>query len=295
MTTSRDTRPPSWLDASLWPWPGRLHPVPGGRVHVTDVGEGPPILFVHGTPTWSIDWRHLVADLSIDHRCLTVDHLGFGLSDRPAGAGYRPEDHALRFAAFADTLDLRDITVVMHDFGGPIALPWVLDHTDRIRRIVLLNTFAWRLDAPSTRFVAHILGSPLGRWLYRWANLSLRVIAPSAWGDRSKLSPELHAQHLAPFEDRDARVAVLWALARSLLGSEESFDRIGARLGALNSVEVDLIWGMKDPAFPEPHLRRWQAALPHARTRELPDAGHWPQEEFPEAVLDVLRNPRHQE
>ncbi|MCB9687501.1 MAG: alpha/beta fold hydrolase [Alphaproteobacteria bacterium] len=278
----------TWVDPALWPHPPRYHALPEGRLHHVDVGEGRPVLWVHGTPTWSIDWRHLIAGWA-GRRHLTVDHLGFGRSDRPAAVGYRPEDHANRFAAFADALDLRDATVVLHDFGGPIGLPWVLDHLDRVERLVLVNTWAWPFEDRTMRLGAKVLGGPLGRWLYRWANLSLRVIAPSAWGDRSKLRPELQAQLLAPFEDRDARVEVLWALARSLLASESFYASLDRRLPALRDTRVDIVWGMKDPAFPPPVLARWRTSVPHARVLELPDAGHWPHEEAPDAVLGWLQ------
>ncbi len=280
---------PSWLDRTLWPWPGRTVPTDDGGLHVTEVGEGPPILFVHGTPTWSIDWRHQVRALSDDHRCITVDHLGFGLSDRPADAGYRPEDHAARFARLADALDLHGVTVVVHDFGGPIALPWVLDHAERVARVVVLNSFAWPLQAPAERFAAGIAGSFLGRLLYRWFNLSVRVIAPSAWADRSKLTPALFAQHTAPFHVPADRVGVLWALARALRKSEAHYRAIEARLPELADTPVDIIWGTADPTFGPAHLARWQQALPHARVLALDGVGHWPHEEAPQAVTDRLR------
>ncbi|MEZ4323278.1 MAG: alpha/beta fold hydrolase [Myxococcota bacterium] len=272
---------------ATWPWPTRDHADPDGRMAVTEVGSGRPILFVHGTPTWSIDWRHLVADLSRDHRCIAVDHLGFGASERPDGVGYRPEDHAARFSRFADSLDLSDATVVVHDFGGPIALPWVLANRDRVRRLVLLNTWAWPFRTRSTRFVAWVLGSPLGRVLYRWANLSLRVIAPGAWADRSKLTPELQAQLLAPFANRSSR-DVLWALAHSMLASEPFWAHLEQQLPSLRGLAIDLIWGTRDPAFGPPDLASWQQHLPHARTLELP-VGHWPHEEDPDAVIARLR------
>ena len=126
-----------WLDRNAWPWEARFHEGSEGRLHYIDVGEGPTFLFSHGTPTWSFEWRHLIAGLEDRARCIAVDHLGFGLSDRPAQAGYRPEDHAARFAEFPDALDLRDVTVLIHDYGGPIALRWILDHPDRVARVVI--------------------------------------------------------------------------------------------------------------------------------------------------------------
>lgn len=282
--------PPVWLDLNLWPFPGRFHALPAGRLHVTDVGVGPPVLFVHGTPTWSIDWRHVITGLVADHRCIAADHLGFGLSDRPFGAGYRPEDHAERFAVFADSLDLRDLTLVVHDFGGPIALPWAVRNRQRLRRLVVLNTWAWPFDDRVQRMGARLLGSSFGRWLYRRFNLSLRVITPSAWGDRSKLTDALFAHLLSPFADPDARAEVLWPLARALLSSEGHYTRLHQDLHLLHEVPTTLVWGMKDHAFPPRTLTRWRAELPHARGVELAASGHWPQEEDPDAVIEAIRS-----
>lgn len=115
---------PTWLDREAYPFLLRRAPLPDGGLSYVDVGDGAPVLLSHSTPTWSFEWRHLVRALAPDHRCVAPDHLGFGLSDRPDGADYSPEAHARRFAAFADRLDLRDVTLVIHDYGGPIALPW---------------------------------------------------------------------------------------------------------------------------------------------------------------------------
>lgn len=282
--------PPAWVDTALWPYPPRYHRLDEGRLHYVDEGSGPPMLFVHGTPTWSIDWRHLIAGLSPSHRCIAVDHLGFGLSDRPAGVGYRPEDHAGRFARFASALDLHDVTLVVHDFGGPIALPWAFDHLERVSRVVIVNTWAWPLTDFSLRAGGWVLGSPVGRLLYRWLNLSLRVIAPTAWADRRRLTPELYAQHLAPFAaDPAARVTVLWALARALTASDPHYQSLSEQLSRLTDVRVDLVWGTKDPAFPVSILEEWRRRLPHAEVHEIDGAGHWPHEERPDAVLDALR------
>lgn len=277
---------PTWVDRSLWPFPPRAFHGPEGRLHYVDEGQGPPVLLVHGTPSWSIDWRHLIRGLAPQARCIAVDHLGFGLSDRPHAAGYTPEDHARRFAAFADALDLHDLTLVVHDFGGPIALPWAVANAHRLRRVVVVNSWAWSVqDDPRMRLGARLLGSALGRVLYRWLNLSLRVIAPSAWGDRRKLTPALQAQLLAPFPHRDERGEVLWTLARALLASSAHYAHLEARLGALRDVPMGLVWGMADTAFTPDHLARWLRLRPDAEVLRVPGAGHWPHEEEPELVL----------
>jgi len=135
---------------------------------------------------------------------------------------------------------------------------------------------------------ARLAAGPLGRWLYRRLNASQRLIMPSAYGDRTRLTPEIHRQYLSVFPDADSRERVLFALAQSLLGSSAFFDRLWQRRARLGSVKVHLVWGMRDSAFPPYLLERWQQACPHASTVRIADAGHWPHEEAPEAVLEAL-------
>lgn len=277
---------PAWLDRSAYPFSLRR----AGGLSYIDEGAGPPVLFAHGTPTWSFEWRHLVRALAPDHRCIAPDHLGFGLSDRPDGADYSPEAHARRFAAFADQLDLRDVTLVVHDFGGPIALPWALANRGRLRRLVVLNSWMWSFaDDPVMRKRARLAGGAFGRWLYRWANVSLRVLMPSVYGDRRALTRAIHGQYLAPFTSRRARGEVLWALARGLNGSADHFDQLWRERAALADLPALVLWGMRDGAFRPPMLDRWRAITPQARIVELPDAGHWPHEEDPERVAHEVR------
>jgi haloalkane dehalogenase len=281
----------TWPDPSMWPHPPTFVDTGEGKVATYEAGRAdlPPALFVHGTPTWSIDWRHAFLGLAGDARCLAIDHLGFGQSERPSAASYDLVDHARRFARVADTLDLRDLTLVVHDYGGTFALPWATRNADRLRHLVILNTFAGPVTDRFARGAAAILASPVGRWLYRHANLSLRVIAPTAWADRRKLTPELAAQHARPFDDPDARDRVLWPLARALRDHDAHFAAIADAHAALSSVPTTLLWGMRDPAFPPSILDRWRDLAPHARVVASPSAGHWPQEESPDLTLEVLR------
>ena len=281
---------PPWLDCSAYPFENRwLEVQPSRRLHYIDEGVGDVVLFVHGTPAWSFEWRHIVRELSRTHRCIAPDLLGFGLSDRPAGFDYSPESHSEVLKAFVETLGLRDFTLVVHDFGGPIALPLALASDGRVRRIVVINSWMWSFedDADMAR-KAKLAGGRLGRFLYRHANFSLRVIMPSAYGDRRKLTPEIHAQYLNVFEDKDSRERVLWGLARALLGSSRYYDSLWQRRERLRSLPVLIVWGVKDSAFPLKYLARWREAVPHAQVVELP-VGHWPHEEAPAEVADALR------
>jgi haloalkane dehalogenase len=144
-------------------------------------------------------------------------------------------------------------------------------------------------DDPLMRRRARLAASFLGRALYRWANASLRLLLPSVYGDRKKLTRAIHRQYLAPFAPRWARVEVLWALARALEGSAAHYDSLWQRRGVLADLPVLIAWGMRDGAFRPAMLDRWRAAVPAARVVELPGAGHWPHEEEPDAVVAAIR------
>lgn len=282
---------PSWIDRDAYSFLTSTVRLPSGhRMHYVDAGSGPPILFVHGTPSWSFEWRHVIRGLSATHRCIAPDLLGFGLSERPRDFAYTPEAHAAGITAFVEALGLRDFTLVIHDFGGPIALPLALEESSRVRRLVVLNSWMWNVaDDPAMSRAARLLSSGFGRWLYERFNFSPRVIMPGAFADRKKLSRAVHAHYLAPFPDRWSRNTVLWTLARSLLGSSAHYEALWSRRDLLQRLPVLIIWGTKDPAFTRRSLDRWRQALPHAEVVELP-VGHWPQEEAPDDVLEALRS-----
>lgn len=260
-----------------------------GEVHYVDEGSGPPILFVHGTPTNSFEYRHLIAALSKRFRCIAPDHLGFGQSARPRSFAYTPEAHAAVLEEFVDRLGLADVTLVVHDFGGPIGLPLALEPATCVKRIVILNSWAWPLDDdPKMARGARFIGGAIGRFLYRHANASLRLIMPSAYGDRKKLTPAIHRHYLEVFRDRDARVLVLHALAKSLLGSRAHYQSLLDRIERLTSMPVLIIWGMKDSAFQPYQLERWRRLLPDAQVEAIEGAGHWPHEEEPARVVSAI-------
>ena len=95
-------------------------------MHYVDEGQGPPLVFVHGTPDWSFVWRHLIKALSPRYRCIAPDNLGFGLSDKPRDASYAPPEQAANLRQLIEHLGLRDITLVLHDFGGPFGLSYAI-------------------------------------------------------------------------------------------------------------------------------------------------------------------------
>jgi haloalkane dehalogenase len=150
-TLQRNLHPtlPAWLDRQLWPYQPQYLDLPEGRQHYVAVGNdhaGPPIVLIHGTPTWSLDWRHVLAGLQDRARLIALDHLGFGLSDRPAGADYTPHGHARRTTAALEALvPTGKLHLVVHDFGGPFALGWALANPERLASLTILNSWMWSM------------------------------------------------------------------------------------------------------------------------------------------------------
>ena len=289
MTTSTLSVTPDWLDHNAYPFRSRWIEVEGARLHYIDEGSGDPVLFVHGTPTWSFEFRHVIKALAPTHRCIALDQLGFGLSNRPTGADYSPEAHARRLAAFVESLGLTRFTLVVHDYGGPIGLPLALATPSPVTRLVLINTWMWPFDddADMTR-KGKLAGGSVGRFLYKYANASLRLLMPSAYGDRRKLTGAIHRQYLEVFRHRRARVDVLHALAKAILGSRDHYAGLYAQAARLRSIPTLIVWGMKDSAFQPHQLAHWQSLLPAAEVCRLDSAGHWPHEEEPGAVTEAM-------
>jgi haloalkane dehalogenase len=274
----------------MYPFESRWLDLAAGRMHYIDEGSGDTLLFVHGTPTWSFEWRDLIRAFAPTHRCIAPDHIGFGLSERPKTFSYKPEAHADNLAEFVEWLNPEPFTLIVHDYGGPIGLPICLRHPERVKRLILINTWMWSFVGDrDMEKKARIAGSRIGRFLYRWANLSLRVITPQAYADKSKLTPEIHRHYLERFPDGWSRGAVLWPLAHALLDSSQYYDSLCQQRQKLNGRPMLIIWGVRDPAFQMNQLNRWKEALPSAQVIEL-NTGHWPHEEEPDQVIEVMRN-----
>jgi len=279
----------SCLDRQLYPFAGQEFEVDGARLHYVDEGSGRPVVFVHGTPTWSFLWRRQLRELASSHRVVAADNLGFGLSAKPAEADYSPAAHARRLGQLIDALELRDVTLVVHDFGGPIGLHYALKEPQNVRSLVLLNTWLWSNEGNRTvQATSRLFGGPLGRFLYLRMNFSARFLLPGAFADRSRLSPEVHAHYLGPFADASQRLAP-WVLARELTRSNDWYDGLWSQRELLAGLPTMIVWGLKDRLMPAGHLQRWQEALPQAQVVRLPEVGHFPHEEAPEELNRHLR------
>ncbi len=280
---------PAWLDKELYPFAPHTMPLPAGRMHYVDEGRGTPVVMVHGTPTWSFLYRRLVTDLRDTHRCIAPDHLGFGLSEKPREFGYTPADHAANLATLIDRLQLRDITLVVHDFGGPIGLRYAIDHPENVARIVVLNSWMWSHEGNTdAKRLSSFVAGPIGRVLYRYLNFAPRVVLPMAFADRRNLTPAMRRHYQLPFASRHDRTGP-WVLGRELYGSNAFYGALWDARDRLRNTPMQIVWGARDIAFKDADLARWRGAFPDAAVEIAPDAGHFVQEEAPQVLTDTVR------
>jgi haloalkane dehalogenase len=277
-----------WVDRREYPFESHYLDVDGGKMHYIDEGEGAPIVFVHGTPTWSFMFRRLIRDLSTKHRCIAPDHIGFGLSSKPAHWSYKPEAHARNLSALLDHLNLTNVTMVVHDFGGPIGLSYAIDNPGRIASVVVMNTWLWTLneDKSAHRIDAFSSG-PLGKLVYTGFNYAPAVLMRSLFAQPQKLTRAVHEQYKKPFAKSSERRGPL-GMAQGITGSSTFFYDLWRRREAIAEKPALILWGMKDEAFPPQALERWRSVFPNAQVETFPEAGHFLCEEQPNEVAAAV-------
>ena len=274
-------------DAVLYPFESRWHESRVGRVHFVDEGHGRPLLFLHGNPTWSFLYRHLIRDLRDRFRCVAVDYPGFGLSDRPENYGYTPAEHAVVVRGLVEALDLDDLVVVGQDWGGPIGLAVAADLADRVTGFAFGNTWFWPVDRTLTRLFSIGMSSPPMRWAILRRNFFVERLIPMAT-ERSLTEREMeHYRAVQP--DAESRAGVA-ELPRQLRKSGPWLDALWRRVPrVLGDRPVLLTWGIKDFAFPADHcVPRWEAAFADVELVRLTRANHFFQEDAPDAVAHAI-------
>jgi cis-3-alkyl-4-acyloxetan-2-one decarboxylase len=284
--------------SELYPFHGRYLDRPGGRLHFLDEGSGPPVVMLHGNPTWSFYYRNLVTALRPEYRCIVPDHLGCGRSDKPTPDQY---DFSLKsriddLEALLDSLALtQNITLVVHDWGGMIGLGYAARHPDRIGRIIALNTGCGHLPKSKGFPWSLWLGrnTALGKWLILHRNTFCEKAAD--WCvTRNPLAPEVRAGLLEPYDTPAHRYAV-WKFVQTipLKPSEPGHDivtHVEATLSKFSSVPTLLLWGLKDFVFDKHFLADWQRHFPHAETRTWPDCGHYILEDATAEVIAEIQS-----
>jgi haloalkane dehalogenase len=267
---------PQWLDEKVYPFQSRFVEIEGNRIH--DEGHGPTLLLLHGNPTWSFLYRHIIPRLSRQFRCVAVDYPGFGLSSARPGYSFKPREHSTVLERFVLALDLGKIGLMVQDWGGPIGLGFAGRHPDRIRALLICNTWAWPVQGTRhLEWFSKIVGSPIGRFLILNFNAFVNVLVPS--GVSRRLSPAEMRAYRGPFPTRASRLPTA-IFPREILHSREYLAEVESNLGSLSQKPTLILWGDRDNAFRDTERERFECSSNH-RTRILKDA-NTVQEEAPE-------------
>ncbi len=277
---------PDWVSAQLFPYESRFLDLDGCRLHYIDEGGGPVLLLLHGNPTWSFLYRRVVARLRHRFRCLALDYPGFGLSSAPPDYGFTPAEHSTVVERFMDGIGLESFTPVVHDWGGPIGLAVASRHPERVRALVITNTFAWPVDGDRHfEWFSRLMGGAVGRLAIRRLNAFVNVVVPV--GTRRRLSRPEMAHYRGPFPTSDARMPT-HVLPREIIASREFLAEVEAGLTRLTHLPTLIAWGGRDFAFRDTERRRMEGAFPHHRSVVFEGAGHYLHEDVPEELASTI-------
>ncbi len=278
--------------ADEYPFASHRLDLQGICYHYIDEGSGPTILMVHGNPTWSFAWRAYIRELSADHRVIAVDHIGCGFSDKPADYTYRLDQHATNLVTLIDRLELENITLCGHDWGGAIGMTAACRRPDMFSRFILSNTSAFRSKRLPLR-IAVCRIPLLGALCVRGLNLFSRAAMRMAVAQPGGLSAAARAGYLAPYDSWANRVAVHRFVQDIPLGpghpSYQTLVDTEQGLSQFTEHPMLLTWGERDWCFTLEFLAEFQARFPSARTLRFPDAGHFLFEDAPAEVLAGIR------
>lgn len=276
---------------SRWFDRGRL------RLHYVDEGQGEPVVMVHGNPTWHYYFRALITELRTSHRVIAPDHIGCGLSEKPDDGqyGYRLKDRIDDLEALlAHAVPAGRITLVLHDWGGMIGMGWAVRHPERVARLVVLNTCAFRKPAGKRLpwQIGLIRNTPLGPLLARGLNLFSHGLV--RWCSVRPLPDEVRRQYLAPYDSWANRRAVLRFIQDIPLGpgdpSYELVCRIEAGLEQFRDRPMLLAWGLCDFVFDGDYLEEWKRRFPRGEVQAFADAGHLVLEDAAERIVPLVRD-----
>lgn len=278
-----------------YPFEHRFVETPHGRMHYTELGAGDPVLCLHGNPTWSFLYREFLRGLSDRWRVVAPDLIGFGLSQKPRDPDdYSIEGHIDDVSALVETLDLRDVTLVMQDWGGPIGLGVALRHPERVRALVVMNTIGFAPKANGGPPLAlRVLRAPLlGEQLVQGLGLFHRAFVPAGIARPERRTPEVlraYREVQGSWDDRAGTLAFPRLIPR---GPDDPVTRLLERSDAwLRSFRgpVLIVWGMRDGFFGPGLLAEWRERFPDAPVLELDSAGHYLQEDAAERIVPRIR------
>jgi haloalkane dehalogenase len=277
----------------LYPFDSHFLNLGGNRYHYVDEGEGEAVVMLHGNPTWSFYYRHLITGLNERWRTIVPDHMGCGLSDKPQSYKYELSEHVENLEELLiNHLQLKQINLVLHDWGGAIGMGFATRHPELVKRIVVLNTAAflssncpWRIRACKLPF--------FGEMAIRGFNAFARGALSMATKHPERFTDQVKEGYLAPYDSYLNRIATLRFVQDIPLRSKhptwKTITNIQKNLYLLEKRPMLICWGEKDFCFDMSYLKKWRRYFPEAQVETFPDAGHYVLEDAHERILPLVQ------
>jgi len=262
------------------------------KYHYLDEGEGEVLLFLHGNPTWSFYYRNLIQSFRNKYRCIAPDHIGCGFSDKPQDYNYTLSTHIDNLEQLVNSLGLKDITLVMHDWGGAIGMGLAVRQPKLIKRLVLFNTAAFlSLNIP---FRIELCRKPvIGLLAIRFFNMFVRGVLRFGIKHKDILTQQVRAGYLSPYNTFKNRIGNLRFVQDipidSSVQSYSVLENIEKNLKQFSEIPILITWGGKDFCFNGNFLDKWREIFPAAEIHVIDSAGHLVVEDSTKEVIERMR------
>ena len=258
------------------------------KLHYLDEGEGEVLLFLHGNPTWSFYYRSLIQNFQGRYRCVAPDHIGCGFSDKPQDYSYTLTTHIDNLEKLVGFLGLKNITLMVHDWGGAIGMGLAVRKPELIKRLVLFNTASFlSMDIPLRIGLCRM--PLLGTILIRYLNLFVRGVLRFGLKRRKRLTQNVRAGYLAPYDTFENRIANLKFVQdipmEQAVPSYSVIQSIERNLKQFDGYPILIIWGSEDFCFNVKFLNKWREIFPRAEVREVCNAGHLVVEDASDEII----------
>lgn len=273
-----------------FPYKAHYQEINGFQMHYVDEGNGEPIVMFHGMPTWAYLYRNFIKVLSNNNRVIVPDQMGFGKSDVPQDKPYVLKQHLDNTTKLLLDLDLHDITIIVQDWGGPIGIGFGVHNSDRIKRLVIMNTSIGVMKEGAKPWYQAFVE----KGIYESFISNIKGIIKSGIYNKNIINENMLNAYSAPFPDKKSLIgAFAWPKDIPVGDSHpsaETMRSIRQNLDALKDKEKILIWGMKDPIFPVKTISWWQKIYPEIKIFEIENGSHFLQEDAPHEIISIIQD-----
>lgn len=279
----------------LYPFKSNWFNIDDLKLHYLDEGsqDAPVLVMVHGNPTWSFYYRTLISPLKENYRIIVPDHIGCGLSDKPQDYGYTIEQHIENLDALITHLGLKNIRLVVHDWGGAIGIGYAVRHPENITGFIVFNTAAFMFPIPWNIRICRPKRS--GGFIVRRLNAFARLALRFGTSQRKRFTKAVRAGYLAPYNNWNNRIVIHRFVQEIPIElnhpTRTLMNELVEGLAQFRQHPMIIIWGADDFVFSERNvLPEWKSRFPDAKIHVLKKAGHYVVEDAHEQILPLVKD-----